>query len=281
MVRKCFCPNVDLHFGTYPTYPIQMQQRVHKGIPWGEHLTCAFTSSETAYTVFWRKLKDIEQFSAAKVAADYYLYEYIKHISGANKVPQELHVEYATEGLSPSPSFKVGHIATLHQLALEEQWAPILKEYLHYAIVSELCHSSTMALSFNTNKTNAALWGWGKLGELSSRAMLAEWATQIFLMPWHENFGGQKWLQIAKLLRYAETGEIDSAPFTDHLFLDRVFSMQHNSGTVFSKAGLSFSARYNLKTVLNAHGIGDMETVSFYASSEANMLYSQLRSYNE
>jgi hypothetical protein len=90
-------------------------------------------------------------------------------------------------------------------------------------------------------------------------------AEETFDLPgWRGAFGGDAWRSIAKVLRCYLEGRMN-----DRIFVDRCFSMEHNSGCVFNKL---YCVR-GVPTVLSAHGNDEYDTLLSFASEEAKCLW--------
>lgn len=90
-------------------------------------------------------------------------------------------------------------------------------------------------------------------------------AQQTFeLSGWRGAFGGDAWASIASVLRAYFEGRINK-----RIFVDRCFSLEHNSGCVFSKL---YETR-KVKPVLEAHGEDDYDTLLAHASKEVQHLW--------
>ena len=68
-------------------------------------------------------------------------------------------------------------------------------------------------------------------GPTRSSAFALELATEVFRTPgWAENFGGDAWSLVARLLRDHLRGRVIA-----RVFVDQCFSLEHNTGSVFNK----------------------------------------------
>lgn len=92
-----------------------------------------------------------------------------------------------------------------------------------------------------------------------------ELAEDTFNNPgWEGAFGGEAWASIAFVLRAYLESRINK-----RIFVDRCFSLEHNSGSCFNKL-------YNtdrVKPILEAHGEDDYDTLLDAASVEVNRLW--------
>lgn len=90
-------------------------------------------------------------------------------------------------------------------------------------------------------------------------------AEETFDLPgWRGAFGGEAWRDITKVLCSFLEGRINQ-----RIFVDRCFSLEHNSGCVFNKL---YRVR-GVPTVLSAHGNDEYDTLLSYASEEAKCLW--------
>lgn len=94
-----------------------------------------------------------------------------------------------------------------------------------------------------------------------------ELAEQTFeIRGWREAFGGEAWASIANVIRAFLEGRIN-----DRIFVDRVVSLEHNSGSCLNKL---YDTR-DLKPVLDAHGMDDYVTLLDRASEEVRLLWTR------
>lgn len=290
-MELCLCDNIELHDYSFPSDDRQIQT-LSKNLdraPWEDKLQCAFTTNAMKMHTVWPNLRLISQCNLVALVSDFYLYEHMIHMSGFNKIPADIVKEFLENDLAPGSICAMGQEASLRQESLVKIWTPVLKEYLHSAVISELCHHVRLSDSFNTDDARCAMWGWGVLGKRVGREGLARYAHILFSTPWKKYFGGAKWRSVCDLLIWSESGRIENQPFTDHLFFDRVFSLQHNTDSIFDKeenwciTNWCTSKDYLenphhllwLKTVLNAHHNGDVLILNEHASPVAQALYSQ------
>lgn len=157
------------------------------------------------------------------------------------------------------------------------QLAILFRNYLHWAISGELRYEGSKRLrrSFDERPHGGSLSkngmraGWFDLVETVGPAKAAIYAKELFEKgQWQTNFGGKAWAGVADLLVNYETGKWD-----DWLFVDRVFTTQHNTGTCLNKSsghdGLSAWREHpEVLVYLNAHHEGDWRTLCDVASGE-------------
>lgn len=180
-------------------------------------------------------------------------------------------------------------LANVHQYApaagalerLEGELAREFAEYLDIAIGGELRHAkghlhveelpSELAPFFREVSCSAADRGkawlvWSVIRRrYGVRALVI--AEEVFRLDgWQRNFGGVAWARVAVALREYLEGRAKR-----RIFVDRCFSLEHNSGCVFDKLW----ATGNVRPVLDAHGVDDYATLLHHASSEVRLLWRQ------
>lgn len=285
----CLCDNVDLHYTKNPQKHTQIQSKANDMLaPWAQDLRCAFTTSKNKWVKFWPAFEKEALVNPVSSAADFYLYEYIVHASGINsRIPDHIYRDFLDNGFNLSVTYNAGIEAKKQQRQLEDFCVPIFKEYLHYAIVCELCHDAVFARSFFVSNAYEAYWGWGNLCSVVGKETAANHARSLFMRPWKDCFGGKPWAKVAELLAKGEAGTISGAPFDNHLFLDRIFSLEHNTGSVFNKNIWNYKQHYKMdstanphyipymRTVLDTHHRGDIEKLRYHASPAAKTLYNK------
>jgi hypothetical protein len=85
-----------------------------------------------------------------------------------------------------------------------------------------------------------------------------ELAAELFRTPgWAENFGGQAWAVVARLLRDHLQGRVIA-----RVFVDQCFSLEHNTGSVFNKLYETES----LAEILETQYLDDYRTLLRHAS---------------
>ena len=111
--------------------------------------------------------------------------------------------------------------------------AQVFRNYAHYAIAGELTHYNSNALKGSFGTTHDKLRaGWFKLVQHFGGAAAAKYAERMFedSSNWNTSYGGAPWAQIARTLWEFESGHWDA-----WLFVDRMFSLQHNTGSALNK----------------------------------------------
>jgi hypothetical protein len=187
----------------------------------------------------------------ARAVSDFYLLEALGYVKGDRQARKNLAV-------------------------LESNLAKEFASYLDVAVGGELRYAKSM-LGDDCPKElelflrEAALadrgtaWlAWGVIRRAwGIRAV--ELAEETFeLAGWRGAFGGDAWAGIASVLRAHLERRI-----SDRIFVDRVFSLEHNSGSVLNKI---YDTR-NLKPVLDSHGCDDYSQLLAHASGEVRHLW--------
>lgn len=286
-VVGCFCDNIDVHYDRESAPYGQVVSRIYEKIPWEDNVECA-AAADDHWEMFWPDFKRAKDCCIVAVAADFYLLEHIIFESGIHRVNQAIAAEFLEAGFGWNEQIQAGTRAVEAQAALEKEWGPVLRDYLHYACVAEMTHSWAFTETFTWQTWDTAFRAWGKVTKRFGRAQTAQWAIEIFSNVWTNTaFGGRRWKDIATVLLAAETGEIHGARFDYHLFLDRVFSLQHNTGCVFSKYTWN-ETKYEadryvsvhlvsyLPSVLDAHHSGDIYELYRHASPQTQDIHDQL-----
>lgn len=102
---------------------------------------------------------------------------------------------------------------------------------------------------------------------------------------WSTGFGGEAWAVISDILGMRERGQL-----RPDLFVDRVFSLQHNNGSVLNKASwgktrVPYESSPDLcRIVGNAHAATetDVATLLFFATGQMRSIYARwARAYNK
>lgn len=173
--------------------------------------------------------------------------------------------------------------AHLRHVALVDRLADVFRRYLHYAISGELSHMGTLSRGFDLSYTGMHV-GWFGFVMTVGGAKAAAYAKELFDMPgWHGAYGGEKWANIADVLFQYESGA-----FPAWLFVDRVFTLQHNTATVFNKAefadnpqtGWSAFTMHTPGGVLDAHANSDWGTLGVCASEDVQQLFKDIWTLN-
>lgn len=187
----------------------------------------------------------------AAAVADFYLLETLGNIKGCSIAKQKL-------------------------AELETRLAAEFAAYLDIAVGGELRYARSM-LGDDCPKElepyikevaladrGTAWLAWGIVRRIWGLQAL-ELAQDTFEMSgWRGAFGGGAWASIASVLRaYLE------AKINERIFVDRCFSLEHNSGSCFNKL---YDTR-RVKPVLEAHGADDYNTLLENSSEEVHRLW--------
>lgn len=91
--------------------------------------------------------------------------------------------------------------------------------------------------------------------------------NEYYSIQWNGGFGGKAWAGIAELLLRFLRGKISAK-----LFVDRIWSIQHNGGTVFDKCNRMLGLGV-LKDVLDAQRAGSIDTLALASGSTVLKIY--------
>lgn len=166
--------------------------------------------------------------------------------------------------------------------------AQTLREYMHYAAVSELSYHHRFAYAFDGDVgVVAASAGWYDFIQHTSGGIAARSASALFRdktkggkKAWGSSYGGQPWAQATDVLGYFEDGKMGKKPFNAKLFCDRMFALQHNTGSILNKVtwshkGRGFASGYNvgsMQYLLDAHHNSDWYKLEKVASVEVSQM---------
>lgn len=228
------------------------------------------------------KVQECATIDLAHTAADFYLLDGMA-VQGINKPEgRKLHMpRFDTDILFEmlEHGFKVVNDDTLDAIStkayiaqrrITNKVAPVIRNYCHYAIAGELSYSKAMWEVGCYH--NDAQCSWFQMCQIAGADKCCEWAEDIYFEKhndgssvWSHAFGGAKWGMGTKILHLFETGEVEGMPFGNREFLDRVLSLQHNTGSFLNKVSWS-GGLHNMGYVLNAHNESDWATLANYAS---------------
>ena len=189
----------------------------------------------------------------SSAASDFYLLEALANIEGvANAKPKLVAFE----------SKLAKEFADYLDIAVggELRYA---QSHLGDAVPTELAPYFKEVQSYSGDRGTAWLI-WGVIRrKMGNRAL--ELAELTFQQPgWRSSFGGYAWAGITRVLRSYLEGQIN-----DRIFVDRCWSLQHNSGCALNKL---YSVR-DLAEVLEAHGKDDYSTLVRNASAEVRDIW--------
>lgn len=172
------------------------------------------------------KLAGCEDICPPEAMATFYLLDYV-----------------AARSVSDDPlSLTLKREALVQQSQLVERCDKAFREYLFLAIGGELRHHSHVSL-YSSDRSKASGY-WMALGDKYSRVTLLDDAIELFRdRSYHawpsESYGGELWATAADILKLRESGRLDAKSF-----VDRVFSLQHNSGSILDKISWGRSRYY-------------------------------------
>jgi hypothetical protein len=154
--------------------------------------------------------------------------------------------------------------------------APIVRDYMHYAMAGELSCTEDLYRSLgNYEDWSDACVSWKRMTEQFGYELCAKWAMLAFGgCRWPDGYGGDAWEGIAKVAYAYETGEWKDQRFGAREFLDRAFSLQHNNATVFDKAEWK-DYPGDLEYVLDAHANSRWGTLYQNASQTTKTLFNK------
>lgn len=171
-----------------------------------------------------------------------------------------------------------------------EVLAPTFREYMHYANCSELSYHNKFSTAFDSDVgLNGAALGWMVLVDHVGGGEAARIAAELFrdkkpsgAKAWGNSYGGPKWAVGADVLSYFEDGKMvkGNKPFGPKLFVDRLFSLQHNTGSILNKVvwnyhGNASNEGYgcnNLIPLLDAHHNSNWMLLRRCASDEVRAM---------
>jgi len=240
---------------------------------------------EQGYKETW-KTHEWKQIPLIEMVADYYLLDGIASCVVVPGVapPQtivnaELMVEmlkagfYVRERASDlkATAFK----AAVAFAKLVTKNAPIVRDYMHYAMAGELSCSEDLYRSIGSYESYDACVSWHHMIKEFGYEKCARWAMEAFdECEWPGGYGGYAWESIAQVAHNYETGTWLGQRFGSREFLDRAFSLQHNNATVFDKTQWQDDPS-DLEYVLNAHSESRWNILYNNASQTTRTLFNE------
>jgi len=238
------------------------------------HLWVTETSSINASDGIQAWGVDPQQFSPPQAMADYYLLEAISH------------------GIPNSPGRALARDASL--LILNDEAASMFNtlvrthagpfaRYLDAIVGGELRHHSIFKRGVGGYRYSGhpsmmkecrhQTWAiWHHIRSIVGTAALHEASRLFSSFGSSSNIGGPRWRTFSDLLISYETGKI-----TDAQFLDRLFTLQHNGGSVFNKVTWAGEGLQVMSTKIGpAHSQApepDWPVLLRYGSPEVNRLF--------
>lgn len=159
---------------------------------------------------------------------------------------------------------------------LVTKYAPIVRDYMHFAMAGELSCTQDLSRSIGDYEDwDEACVSWWYLIQEFGYKLAAKWAMLAFdKCHWSTGYGGPAWEGIAKVAYAYETGEWKDQSFGSREFLDRAFSLQHNNATVFDKTQWA-DCPEDLEFVLDAHASSYWGTLYDNASPTTKTLFNK------
>jgi len=192
--------------------------------------------------------------------ADFYIADYIMAVIPSNvsvlSDAREAHI------LRQSATALQSHIVALCD--------PVFQDYTFCAIGGEVRHHANVRGTVPSSR--GSQWDyWFAMGQENGRRDLTEDCVNLFDDDcWSGSYGGAKWRTIASTLLLRFDGKLDAKTF-----VDRIFSLQHNGGSLLNKMNWKGSVNtQECMTVGNAHAsdIPDFPTLAMYASHDGKVL---------
>jgi len=161
--------------------------------------------------------------------------------------------------------------ASAYQDSMVARIAPAFAEYLDMIIGGELRHHRAFGgryLPEGREHNRHEAWGvWAFLRDKLGLSPLEEAVDMFYDMGNEEaSYGGEGWASAAATLLLYYQGKI-----SDKLFVDRVFSLEHNNGCILNKITWEQGGSPDLMgTVLEAHATDDFHHLMAYSSGLVN-----------
>jgi len=204
----------------------------------------------------------------------------VRYFQEYNNLPSVKLTEYTDEALVMLEEF----------IYFNEQ---CFMEYAIAAVGGELRHHSKVTCLGDKTTSNSRYHAWAKWGHAfrNDGPEIIKDAISIFLDFPPGSFGGEPWANAAKLVYSRLNNELAENQFDNScVFLDRIFNMQHNTGSFLNKLEWKcfreppFDEGVNRMGdhVLKAHGLNppDLDTLYDRASSEVKDLLNKVISFS-
>lgn len=317
MSNLCACVNTDYHSYSKNTWDdvtevslacISTNSYLNEA-PWVRDgvLNCAFVGSGPAYSPFYDYRYD--EYDIQRAAASYYLLDVVIYDLAVefDQARRNRHNAdpFVTRGLydegarprTKDQLLELSIEAQLHKHEIVMEMAPILRLYMHRAVVGEMCHHELIRQSFFP-KTKYALVGWQELIKRVGAVKAVSYAVELFDDKsrqegpvWNSAFGGRRWADIARVLQWYEQGFVADPEkgrtdlewwqagwrrpeFSEYEFIDRVLTLQHNTGTALDKVSWS-DGLSRMHMILDAHHESDIPRLNRYADESTVSLVSR------
>lgn len=153
--------------------------------------------------------------------------------------------------------------------------------YTDMAIGGELRHMIEFADGMAANRSCSWVL-WKCIREDHGSSILPDTA-RAFIDNGYGDVGGKRWAQATHLLSMYEQGTLGPDEASNkRLFLDRIFTLQHNTGSFLNKVQWGYNPDRNapMSTVLNWHSSNppNYADLAYYSSSEVRDLYDEVLS---
>lgn len=181
--------------------------------------------SETTFHVY-KDLADqsrVMGIDPVQAMADFYLCDYVAAVLTLG------YPSYASHLFGP-----LLRDARTLQESIVQRCDELFRVYTFAAIGGEIRHHSSVRPTFPRDRNGAGgAWDyWHAMGECGDKLRLAQDCADLFSdHSWGGSIGGENWAVIARTLVARLNGTLDA-----RTFVDRVFSLQHNNGSLLNKA---------------------------------------------
>ena len=213
-------------------------------------------------------LSDFRGVDPVRGMADFYLLEWILAVIARRN-------RFGNITLHNSGGARLARIrnaAYTLQRYVVQQCDTAFRDYVFLAIGGEARHHVNVRGSLSMGRES--MWDyWHAMGESIGREQCTRDAVDLFRCEsWSGGYGGSAWETCAKTLLMREDGTLDA-----RTFVDRCFSLQHNSGSLLNKvawSGESYPGQRTgaMRSIGNAHHRSDLATLARYASQDARDL---------
>lgn len=230
-------------------------------------------TESTDWQSMWPELR-VNEVDPIEVVADFYLTEglqYHGYIKGFDELPEpvdtpgiivgprvyelakilrfadtnlaikerEERVKHLLGGFAPSNTkgilAAIAEEARIYQRELVEAVVPTFWAYGHAACGGELRHHPSVRGHYMSHNRKAAWVQWRSIYQEYGADAL-KWMSKLFREMSGGGIGGEAWAQVSDTLLKHHEGKLGPDEYTnDKMFLDRIVSLQHNNGCLFSK----------------------------------------------
>lgn len=191
--------------------------------PWLRRGDTMPASADTnAYTLIQEEAQ-LRQLDPVQAMADFYLADYVRTI-----------LTFGFKSSSLNNGSRQAHLlkqaATTLQDSIVQRADDLFQIYTFCAIGGEVRHHGSIRGEIPSGRSDC--WDyWLAMGEVGNRQALTQDCVDLFSDGnWGGSYGGYKWQVIAETLLARLQGVLD--PRT---FVDRIFSLQHNGGSLLNK----------------------------------------------